>query len=162
MIVDTYKTLFLFNEPLTWYALPYFRSLSMKSICRTLASFRTTGVTLIEPIFQRLLINYSLRFHCHILGISKVTNYSVLNHFNKFSLEHLLNHKYYRPFSKACLEIPKLLPSFEKDTFVTCCFEIYISCSLFSTIKGWVISDQTILNLQEWVLVNEKSFQVQI
>ena len=81
MIVDTYKTLFLFNEPLTWYALPYFRSLSMKSRCRTLASYRTTGVTLFEPIFQRLLINYSLRFHCHILGISKVTNYSVLNHF---------------------------------------------------------------------------------
>ena len=114
----------------------------MNSICHTFASFRTTQAKLIEPVFQSFykdLLIYEISLpHPRLF---KVTDCCFLTIFNKLSLQHLLNHKCYRLFSEACLKIPKLLlPSSQKDTFVSHPVLKLIRCLLFSTIKDWGIS----------------------
>ena len=130
----------------------YFKTFSMKS----------------NPFFKAFIrIYYFPKFHCHILGPWKVTALEkwraaqFLTVFNKFSLRHLWNHKCYRLFSEACFKIPNLLPSSQKDTFVTHIVLKLTRFLLFLTIKDWWISksDVTILYLRKWMLVNGKSVQ---
>ena len=66
-----------------------------------------------------------------------------------------MNHKWHGLFFECRLKIPKLLPGFQKYTFVT--ILKLIGCLLFSTIKNWGISkpDPTILCLKKWMLVKE-------
>ena len=59
-------------------------------------------------------IYYFQKFPCN--GLSKMTGCSTT--FNKFSLQNLLNHKWYGLFFKGCLKIPKLLPGSQKDSLI--------------------------------------------
>ena len=80
--------------------------------------------------------------------------------FNKFSLQHLLNHKLHGLVFEDCLKIPKLLPGSQSETFVT--ILKLIRCLLFSAIKNWGISksEPARLYLKKWKLAYGKSFQV--
>ena len=66
-------------------------------------------------------------------------------------------------FSKACLKITQLLPTFSKvNTYCnTSCIKID-PLFAFSAIKNWGVSksDQITIYLKEWMLVNGKSFLV--
>ena len=73
---------------------------------------------MIEPIFQsfykdippsKISLSHPRPFKSDGLAQSLTT-------FNKFSLQHLVNHKRHRLFLEGCLKIPKLLPSSQKDT----------------------------------------------
>ena len=113
--------------------------------------------------FPKLLQKYTT-FQNFIATSSALQNWRAaqfLTTSNKFSLQHLLNDKWYRLFFEGCLKIPKILPGSQIDTFVT--LLKLICCLLFSKIKAWGISklDLTIQYLKEWMLVNNgKSFQV--
>ena len=85
--VDAYKILFLFNKTLKSYGLLYFTTFCMKLILRALELY---------------------------MAIQKGRAAQFLTTFNKFSLQHLLNHKWYVLFLEGCLKIPKLLPGSQK------------------------------------------------
>ena len=57
-----------------------FTTFSMKSIYHTIGSFGTIAVRLIKPISKAFIkIYYFPKFHCHILGPSKVRRCSTFN-----------------------------------------------------------------------------------
>ena len=71
----------------------------------------------LNPLSKAFIkVYYFPKFHCHILGLSKVRAAHILTIFNKFSLQHVLNQKYYGLFSEACSKIPELLPSSQNHT----------------------------------------------
>ena len=116
--MDTYKTSFLFNKPFKSYGLLYFTTFSTKSICHTFASFGNTLAKLIELIFQSF---------CEDILLSKISlsqpaflKSDWLLNFELFltTLPDLLKHKSYGLFFEACLNIPKLVPGSQKDTFI--------------------------------------------
>ena len=126
--MDTYKTSFLFNKPFKSYGLLYFTTFSTKSICHTFASFGNTLAKLTELIFQSF---------CKDILLSKISlpqpafSKSVwLLNFELFltTLPDLLKHKSYGLFFETCLNIPKLVPGSQKDTFVRLLKLIHTVC----------------------------------
>ena len=117
------------------------------------------SLTWLSPFSKPFITKISLQ----ILGPSKVTSCLILNYF--------LTNSHCNIFSTtSATELVRTIfqSLFESNTIIlkshicnSSCIEI-ILCLLFSTIKDWPISksNQTIVYSDEWMLVNEKVFEV--
>ena len=137
--VNTYKISFLFNEPLESYG----SLISQHFICSqydiSLQAMELHRLSWLNPSSKAFYILFQ-NFFATFSEIRKWQAAQFSTAFNKFSLQTYWNRKYYGLFSEACLNMAKLPPSSQKDTFKTQPVFKLISCLLFSKIKDWGIS----------------------
>ena len=105
-------------------------------------------------------IYYFRKFHCQLLGLSKVTSCSVFNYFLTNSYWTTSATEFIRIIFRSLLEYIMITTNFLKYRICNTSVLKLIRYLLFSTIKDWGLSnsDQTVVYWKDWMLVNKKSF----
>ena len=149
--LNTYKISSLFNKPLKSYVSICFATFYTKSNCHTFASVETSKtIKLIEPIFKS--------FHKNIL----LTQIPLPHHWP--SLENPLNQIYYgvrlANFSKLLWRYCNYYKFSKRSICNTSFTEINTLLPTFKEFWNFGISDQLIVYLKEWIMINGEKFPI--